>query len=135
MNIKFVVAVGIVVTTVVALVIAAVSDTAKAVTTVESLVRSKRDGTNLRLGARVAEGEVKSTAEPSFQVRFLVHGKELPDIKLPVIFHGVMPDTLRPGRDVIVEGDFDGEQFVAYSLLTQCPSKYEPPMPGEESYD
>ena len=41
-----------------------------------------------------------------------------------------MPDTLRPGRDVIMEGSYSpNEGFLATSLSTQCPSKYQPPDP------
>jgi cytochrome c-type biogenesis protein CcmE len=135
MNKKFVAAVCVVVVTVVLLMIAAVTDTAKAVTTVESLVASAEANRNLRLGARVADKPISNITDPTFQVHFFVHGKDAPEHDLPIVYHGVMPETLRAGRDVILEGDFDGERFVARSLLTQCPSKYEPPIPGEGSYD
>jgi cytochrome c-type biogenesis protein CcmE len=34
------------------------------------------------------------------------------------------------GRDVLIDGDFKNGTIVAAKLQTQCPSKYEPAMPG-----
>jgi hypothetical protein len=34
------------------------------------------------------------------------------------------------GRDVLIDGDFKGGKIIAAKLQTQCPSKYEPAMPG-----
>jgi len=38
-----------------------------------------------------------------------------------------VPDTFKPGAEVIVEGGFDSASgvFGANSLMTKCPSKYE----------
>jgi len=44
-----------------------------------------------------------------------------------VEYAGIRPDTLQPGRDVILEGHYAGGVFQATVLMTQCPSKYEPP--------
>lgn len=48
---------------------------------------------------------------------------------LPVTYRGVKPDMFAVGRDVILDGDYSGGKFMAASLMTQCPSKYEPPRP------
>ncbi len=46
---------------------------------------------------------------------------------LPVVYHGVTPDTFRAGSDIVVEGRLDPhEVFQASSILTKCPSKYTP---------
>jgi cytochrome c-type biogenesis protein CcmE len=46
---------------------------------------------------------------------------------IPVVYHGVTPDTFRAGSDVVVEGQLDSQGvFQASSILTKCPSKYEP---------
>jgi cytochrome c-type biogenesis protein CcmE len=34
------------------------------------------------------------------------------------------------GRDVLIDGDFKDGKIVAAKLQTQCPSKYEPAVPG-----
>ena len=46
---------------------------------------------------------------------------------LRIGFRGALPDTFKAGVEVIVEGTFspDGEEFVARTLVTKCPSKYE----------
>lgn len=44
---------------------------------------------------------------------------------LPVSYRGVVPDTFRPGADVVVEGTYDGTQFTAVRLFAKCPSKFE----------
>ena len=49
------------------------------------------------------------------------------DEALRVDYRGAVPDTFKEGVEVIVEGAFrDGDRtFVASSLITKCPSKYE----------
>ena len=47
-----------------------------------------------------------------------------------VEFNGILPDMFAEGRDVIVEGIYEGDdRFVAETILTSCPSKYEPEVP------
>ncbi len=45
--------------------------------------------------------------------------------RMAVTFNGPKPDQMRTGTEAIVEGKYDGEQFVATNLLLKCPSKYE----------
>ena len=49
------------------------------------------------------------------------------DKTLRVQFKGALPDTFKEDVEVIVEGRFtpDGQVFVAKTLVTKCPSKYE----------
>lgn len=46
---------------------------------------------------------------------------------LRVDFKGALPDTFKDDVEVIVEGSFspDGKVFMAKTLVTKCPSKYE----------
>jgi cytochrome c-type biogenesis protein CcmE len=46
--------------------------------------------------------------------------------RVPVVYHGSVPDLFKTGRDVIVEGTLRNGVFVAKpgSLITKCPSKY-----------
>ena len=39
--------------------------------------------------------------------------------------HGVLPDMFAEGREVIVEGRWDGGGLAARQIMTSCPSKYE----------
>ena len=49
------------------------------------------------------------------------------DKSLRVEFKGALPDTFKDDVEVIVEGSFtpDGQLFIAKTLVTKCPSKYE----------
>ncbi len=118
----------------------AVEESAKKVLTVTELraevLKAEAPGSSfvtkerIRLGARVASSDIKVTSEPLRQVSFYIKDIEgAHDETLLVKYNGLMPDTLREGRDVILEGDFDGSIFYANTLNTQCPSKYEPPDP------
>ncbi len=107
----------------------AVNSTAKKVVTVAEIAKGE-SRQNIRLGARVAEGEITFTSSPENLVSFSVRDIQLPNIQISVSYKGLMPDTLKVGRDVILEGDFDGTKFAASQLMTQCPSKYVPPVPG-----
>lgn len=114
----------------VVLIYSAVAETAKAVTTVDQLVEEGQAVKNVRLGARVSDEDISYQTDPEFRLSFKVKDVETKGAEIEVVYLGIMPDTLKNGRDVILEGDFDGNSFLANSLLTQCPSKYEVPTPG-----
>ena len=46
---------------------------------------------------------------------------------LRVEYRGAVPDTFKPGAEVIVEGRFNKQSgvFAANTLITKCPSKYQ----------
>ena len=44
---------------------------------------------------------------------------------VPVRYRGIVPDTFKPGSDVVVEGRYDGSTFTAQRLFAKCPSKFE----------
>jgi cytochrome c-type biogenesis protein CcmE len=46
---------------------------------------------------------------------------------LRVEYKGAVPDTFKPGAEVIVEGRFNKQSgaFAANTLITKCPSKYQ----------
>jgi cytochrome c-type biogenesis protein CcmE len=48
--------------------------------------------------------------------------------RVPVVYHGSVPDLFKTGRHVVVEGTLRDGVFVAKrnSLVTKCPSKYTP---------
>ena len=134
MNRRFILAIVVVVSALSALIYSAVTDTAKSVVTVEELRAESSHRENIRLGARVATGDILQLTEPERTVKFNVRDITSKDeTSIPVVYHGVMPDTLKVGRDVILEGNFDGKEFLAKNLVTQCPSKYVPPEPGATS--
>ena len=114
------------------LIYSAASNTAKAVVTVDELVAGTTARSKIRLGARVTEDPISYSTKPEFLLSFSVRDIQHPQEKIAAVYHGMMPDTFQAGRDVILEGNFDGKTFAVTSLLTQCPSKYEPPLPGAD---
>ena len=48
--------------------------------------------------------------------------------RVPVVYHGSVPDLFKTGRHVVLEGTLRHGVFVAKpgSLVTKCPSKYAP---------
>ena len=58
---------------------------------------------------------------------FLLADKEHPEKTIRVVYEGAVPDTFRPGAEVIVEGSPHSTDaaFFAHTLMTKCPSKYE----------
>ncbi len=45
--------------------------------------------------------------------------------RVPVAYRGVVPDTFKPGAEVVLEGTYDGQTFTAVRLFAKCPSKFE----------
>ena len=48
--------------------------------------------------------------------------------RVPVVYHGSVPDLFKTGRDVVVNGTMRNGVFVAKpgSLVTKCPDHYAP---------
>lgn len=89
----------------------------------------------VRVAGKVSTESIDYQVDPKFRLSFTVTDPGNPNstTKLPVVYNQIKPDMFAPGRDVILNGDYDGNMFIASSLLTQCPSKYEPPSPTEHS--
>ena len=89
--------------------------------------------TRVRAAGKVVPDSIQYSTEPVIVLKFKIHnpGKLTEDpLKLPsipVVYNGIKPDMFQAGRDVIVDGEFVNGVFQASKLLTQCPSKYEPP--------
>lgn len=85
----------------------------------------------IRLAGRVIE-PISYSMEPKLELRFSVEDPKNPQGSVPVVYQGIKPDMFTAGRDVIIDGDYESGTVQASKLLTQCPSKYEPPVPGAE---
>ena len=81
-------------------------------------------GENVQVNGQVTPGSVEQ--EPgSLILRFSI--SEDGEESLPVVYHGVVPDTFKVGSDVVVEGHLNSAGiFQANTILTKCPSKYVP---------
>lgn len=90
-----------------------------------------KDLRRVRVGGRVTDPIAYQT-EPSMVLRFSVKDPKGSEQSVPVVYEGLKPDMFAAGRDVLIDGDFIGGTVRASKLQTQCPSKYEPAVPGEQ---
>lgn len=90
----------------------------------------------IRVAGRVADEEILYRLEPKIVLSFKLSSREKPESpSIPVVYEGIRPDMFQAGRDVLVDGDFRSGTLFARELLTQCPSKYEPPSPQAPKED
>lgn len=84
----------------------------------------------IKVGGRVADFPIDYQLQPKIKLEFKIHdvGTASDQVVL-VVYEGLKPDMFAVGRDVIVEGEWIDDRIIATNLLTQCPSKYEPPTP------
>ena len=102
-----------------------ISNTSQYFFTVDELMSQKVSftGAGLKVKGNVVNGSIQRDPNDYLNVNFLIEEK---DASLKVTYQGVTPDMFADGREVVVEGTL-GEDgvFLANTLLTSCPSKYE----------
>lgn len=91
----------------------------------------QKNKSRIRIAGRVSTEKIDYKVEPELVLKFSIHDPEGESGNLPVVYKGIKPDMFASGRDVILDGEIKGGVMVAASLLTQCPSKYEPPTPNK----
>lgn len=92
----------------------------------EALAMPAEKVSSVRLfGTVKAEGLEQLENGPG--VSFLIEDKDNPALEMRIRYKGAVPDTFKPGVEVIVEGGMspDGKLFAAKTLMTKCPSKYQ----------
>ncbi|MBX7138780.1 MAG: cytochrome c maturation protein CcmE [Oligoflexia bacterium] len=93
-----------------------------------------QDLSRIRVAGRVAPEAIDYTVSPTAELKFSIHDPGgSPEKIVPVVYRGLKPDMFAPGRDVIIDGSYANGVLQAEKLLTQCPSKYEPPLPGKNA--
>lgn len=76
-----------------------------------------------RLFGTVAENGLDKNSN---SVVFHLQDKDNASETILVSFTGLIPDTFKPGAEVIVEGGINKSgSFTAKTLMTKCPSKYQ----------
>ena len=95
--------------------------------------RAALTNTDVRVAGRVQDGSIQwdpAALNLTFRLMPIEPGTiPVSDIPtgVPVSYQGILPDMFAEGRDVIVEGLYTLEQqLVASTIMTSCPSKYEP---------
>ncbi|MEW6141748.1 MAG: cytochrome c maturation protein CcmE [Chloroflexota bacterium] len=93
--------------------------------TINELLAQKNtiQSSNVRVTGQVASDSVE-TETATLTMKFTI--TDGPS-SLPVVYKGAVPDTFKAGIDVVVEGRLEKDGvFRASTILTKCPSKYEP---------
>jgi len=91
----------------------------------EALAAPQEKLTAVRLFGTVAERDL-AALDGSLGVRFRLEDKDNKAQTIVVRYRGAVPDTFKPGAEVIVEGAMEtGGAFNAKTLMTKCPSKYQ----------
>ncbi len=87
---------------------------------------AKLAGQNLRVNGSLDKASLQLD-QKTMTLRFnLQDGKNI----LPVVYRGVVPDTLTTSESVVAEGHLDTQGiFQADTILVKCPSKYEESKP------
>ena len=93
----------------------------------EALAKAPHQVQKARVFGTVAPDGLKNATGGEEEAVIRLADKENPHETLRVEYSGVLPDSLDPGTEVIVEGSMaqNGHVFSAHSLMTKCPSKYE----------
>lgn len=106
------------------LIYAGIRDTMTYYLTVSEVIAGNGEtGTGpIRIGGTVSPSSVK------WDPRALHLAFEIGDGKsnLEVLYKGVVPDSFKPGGEVVLEGVYQkGGKFVATAIMPKCASKYE----------
>jgi cytochrome c-type biogenesis protein CcmE len=108
--------------------------------TIEEFLPRRDDvaGQGIRLAGRVAPGTLtRNTSAKGTELKFKVGDftdeEVAPSETVAVEYLGVVPDMFAEGRDVIIEGTYTGGVVQAKSIMTSCPSKYEPEVEGKQA--
>lgn len=121
---RFVIMTVVVVGTIAYLMVTGMQDTMGYYLTVSEVVEqsaSQKTQEKLRISGMVEEGSLNW--EPGQKkLHFAIVDEQA---RLPVEYEGIVPDTLKQGQKVIVEGVYVDGTFIASELMTSCASKYE----------
>lgn len=91
-------------------------------------VRAAHAGEDLRVKGWVREGTVDWEPRTN-HLRFDLARKDGSGA-VPVTYDGILPDMFAEGREVVVEGRYEGDTLAARQVMTSCPSKYEAEQGG-----
>lgn len=91
----------------------------------EALAMDSAKLSKARLFGNVAQDDLERSKD-AMEVSFVLLDKKDPTQSMRVRYRGIIPDTFKPGVEVIVEGGIQPENtvFIAKTLMTKCPSKY-----------
>ncbi len=88
--------------------------------------RTAHLGQSVRINAPLDKSSIRFD-DKSLTLTFILREG---DLSLPVVYKGVVPDTLESGESIVAEGKLGADGvFQASTILVKCPSKYESATP------
>ena len=93
---------------------------------------SVTESERIRLGGRISAGSIQISKQNQLECDF---GLQQGELTVPVNFLGTRPDLFKDDAEVIVEGHYVNEKFVADQLQTKCASRYEGDLRDDSSYN
>ncbi|MBI3794054.1 MAG: cytochrome c maturation protein CcmE [Nitrospinae bacterium] len=104
------------------LVYAGIQETSVYYLTVTQSSQMLASNKEFRMEGNVVPGSIKQ-APDSLGAEFVITDSAK---QAPIKYHGTIPDMFKDNIKVVVQGKYDKNGvFVAHTLLTSCPSKYE----------
>jgi cytochrome c-type biogenesis protein CcmE len=97
--------------------------------TIEELKADFSDA-RVKLGGTIKPGSIDIDESDLLSANFVM---EQGDQILPVHYYGTRPDLFKDEIEVIVEGTYNGELFIADQLQTKCASRYEGDLRDEST--
>jgi cytochrome c-type biogenesis protein CcmE len=96
-----------------------------------SQVLAAGSGDRYELTGKVVQGSIQRDGDT---LHFRVEDRKGGGASLPVTYSGVVADTFRGGREIIVKGRLEGGTFKGErdTLTTKCPSKFQKKQPGSD---
>ncbi|MBI4454492.1 MAG: cytochrome c maturation protein CcmE [Acidobacteria bacterium] len=95
----------------------------------ELMARPSANTDSVRVSGKVVSGSIKKDSR-TMTVDFVMADN---NVRIPVRYTGIIPDTFKDDSEVVLEGKLDAERtsFEAHTLLAKCPSKYESQFTSE----
>ncbi|MBI5177672.1 MAG: cytochrome c maturation protein CcmE [Nitrospinae bacterium] len=127
---KFLIGGLVVVGAVAYLIYAGIKETSVYYLTVTESASMAGSGQDFRMEGNVVPGTIK-VAGNALDADFVITDAAK---QVPVKYHGTLPDMFKDNIKVVVQGKYDPSgTFIAHTLLTSCPSKYEASKQGQNT--
>ena len=136
---KFFLGVALIVGAVGYLIYTGIQETSTYYLTIDEFLTKRETLANegIRVAGRVQTGSINwdpKTLHLNFVMETFKPEGKVNNHGVLVRYQGILPDMFADGRDVIVEGQYHpGNALMAKTIMTSCPSKYEPEISNQQS--
>jgi len=93
-------------------------------------LKADYDNSRVKLGGTIQPGSIQIDEDDLLSANFVM---EQGEDDLPVHYYGTRPDLFKDEIEVIIQGTYNGDIFVADQLQTKCASRYEGDLRDESN--